>query len=100
MTMEAAKARERVRDEVARLASELAQARAERDWLAERLEELRPFDCPASVGHLECATVTASGDVIRHCTVSSVSEKQISDCWQRAARDAVTGGEADADHQS
>lgn len=96
MTMEAAVARSQALAVArAEVAAELTQLRAERDWLAERLEELRPFDCPTSLGHLECATVTADGDVIGHCPVTATgSEARVRACWQRAAAKATKPEEA------
>lgn len=75
MTMEAARARAKTRGEVARLAAELAQVRAERDWLADRL--VGTMDCP----HYPCPTHSADA--------CDFNRELAHECWLKAAAAAT-----------
>ena len=92
MTAWAAELRAKTRDEVlSQVAADHVRLIAQNVWLATVLEWALPSHCLASLGYLECAKVTASGDVIGDCVVTAAgSEARVRECWLRAAAQATT----------
>lgn len=71
----------------AQVAAELAQLRAERDWLADRLIEKVSWCCPDDIADCEHY-------IFGRCFVDVVTHGVHRACWQRAAAKATEPKEA------